>query len=197
MGTYYAQNVVITDTLDKNLDWNTLKTGYSNYPYSAELSENGVLKFTFKNINLTWKAQSDLLSRGLVTYTVKQKPELPAMTKIYAKANVYFDFNPPVATNSVLNTIYRYPQTGIVSAKTNKAISIYPNPANSVLNVCAKDIHFRYLNIYDITGRLLIHNIPSGSNVYKLDISSLINGMYFIEATDVNGTIYNSKFLKN
>ena len=61
---------MVIDTLDSDLDITTLRPGYSNKNYIAEVSENGILKFTFNNINLYPQEWNELLSCGLVCYSV-------------------------------------------------------------------------------------------------------------------------------
>ena len=129
-GSYYAENIVITDTLDSDLNWASLRPGYSNHEYTATISDDGVLKFTFNNIHLDWKANNEVNSRGLVSYSIKQNPNLSTGTTILNKANIFFDFNSPVYTNTTLNTI-----CGLVSVRDshNKSINIYPNPTSGKL----------------------------------------------------------------
>lgn len=52
-GDYYAQKVVIIDTLSSNLDRTSMRPGYSNHDYTADMSETGILKFTFNNVSST------------------------------------------------------------------------------------------------------------------------------------------------
>ncbi len=74
LGTYFAQNIVVVDTLDSDLDWQSLRPVYSSHkPASIEISEQGVLKYTFKNINLPAEMQDAINSNGMFTCTIKTK----------------------------------------------------------------------------------------------------------------------------
>ena len=80
-------------------------------------------------------------------------------------------------------------------------ITSYPNPATSVVNICfntEKESNVK-INIYDLTGKLII-NIEkvisnTGFNEMKLDISRLNSGMYFY-SVNINGLITTKKFTK-
>ena len=196
-GSYFAENIVLVDTLNKNLDITSLKPGYSNYKYTADVSETGVLKFTFKNIHLTWQSQSELASCGLVTFSIKHKPNLIVGTEIPNAASIYFDYNEPVNTNIALNTIYER-VVGIKEAVSNKDLNIYPNPANSFIMVKYKSTDNKPVNIsiYDITGRMLQKVSTISSVTQKISISNLTNGIYFLELMKANGEKSTLKFVK-
>jgi hypothetical protein len=199
-GSYYAVNIVLIDTLNETLDWKSVKPGFSTHNYTAEISETGVLKFTFKNINLPWKASNENLSKGLVTYSVKQKAGLAPLTKINNAASIYFDFNAPINTNTVLNTLKM--TEGIKKNVTINGISIYPNPAITDLYVNSGNTgKVKSIGIYDLTGRLIKQNtnpVSSGNTkLYKTNVSGLTKGLYFIELVNLSGEKFTGKFIKN
>lgn len=80
-------------------------------------------------------------------------------------------------------------------------ITSYPNPATSDVNICyntEKESNVK-INIYDLTGKLII-NIEkvisnTGFNEMKLDISKLNSGIYFY-SVNINGLITTKKFTK-
>jgi len=192
MGTYYAENIVVTDTLDADLDWTSVRPGYADHEYVATMDENGVLKFTFNNIHLDWKAHNEYNSKGLVTYSVKIKPNLSNGTEILNAANIFFDFNSPVITDTTINTI-----SGVVVSieKHNENISIYPNPTSGVLNIVSANIS--EISIYDISGRLVIKEEASSEPTQKISVEKLKGGVYLIEILKVNGGKVHGKFVKN
>lgn len=196
-GSYYAQKVVVIDTLDTDLDWSSLRAGYSDHRYEASISENGILKFTFNNINLDWQAHSELGSRGLVSYSIKQQKNLSPGTTIKNSAAIYFDYNSPVITNQTLNTI-ELPM-GIEMTKSNDNISIYPNPATTEININLNaENNLSSINIYDLQGRLLQNEKGvNNSALYKVNISSLVNGLYLIELVKTDGSKTTIKFMKS
>ena len=191
-GSYYAENIVITDTLDPDLNWSTLRPGYSNHEYTATISDDGVLKFTFNNIHLVWKANNEINSRELVSYSIKQNPNLSNGTTILNKANIFFDFNSPIYTNTTLNTI-----CNLVSVREShkQGINIYPNPTSDVLNVVSNNL--KIINIYDISGRLVTTEKALNGSIQKISVEKLTNGIYLLELVKVNGEKLHGKFVKN
>lgn len=194
-GTYYAENVVLIDSLDPNLDLTTLRPGYGSHAYTAELSETHVLKFTFKNINLVWKAENEINSNGMVTFSIKQKRNLGIGTKIQNTAAIYFDYNAPVMTNTTLNTI-GYP-VGTKEITSHYGIKVYPNPAETELYVNTGDFgSLSSLSIYDLAGRLMQTGKITMNPIQKVPLNDLPTGMYFINLVNVHGEKATSKFVK-
>ncbi|MEO8087474.1 MAG: T9SS type A sorting domain-containing protein, partial [Bacteroidota bacterium] len=104
-GNDTAFNVVVTDTLDSNLDWNTFEVISSTDPVHTQMDANGVVKFTFENIYLPDSNVNEPASHGAVAYHIRTDSLLPDPTEITNTAYIFFDWNPAVITNTTLNTI--------------------------------------------------------------------------------------------
>lgn len=104
-GNAEALKVVIRDTLDLNLDPNTFRViGSSHEAFlSTSLIGNQYLTFEFNDINLPDSTSNLEGSQGYVVYTIKAFDNLPEETVIENTAGIYFDFNPPVITNTTEN----------------------------------------------------------------------------------------------
>ena len=189
-GTYYAQNIIITDTLDNNLNWNTLRPGYSDYHYTAQLSENGVLKFTFANINLPQSNSAN--NTGLVTYSIKLKENLADGTHIRNKAAIYFDYNAPVITNTTLNTISKY--VGIKEVNNSSDIKIYPNPAKDILTIETNLNKEQRLEIINLIGQTVYSTIINNTKAL-INTSAFANGVYILKLYNDKETVVR-KFVK-
>jgi hypothetical protein len=69
--------------------------------------------------------------------------------------------------------------------KANDVITIYPNPADNVLNV-RMDIDSNdrgVINVYNSLGQIvktLMVEPVKGQNTYQLEVSDLSNGQYFV-----------------
>ncbi|MCK6694655.1 MAG: T9SS type A sorting domain-containing protein [Thermoanaerobaculia bacterium] len=106
-GTDTAFTVVVRDTLSPNLDLASVRPGASSHPYRFEMAPGRVLKFTFDNIMLPDSNVNEKASHGFIQFSVEQsdKPLNPVGTVIENKAAIYFDYNTPILTNTVLHTI--------------------------------------------------------------------------------------------
>jgi len=83
--------------------------------------------------------------------------------------------------------------------KDTYGLKIYPNPATNILNLYFKNkllTDISQINIYSGLGNELELPFPDiNGNQVQLDISSLPQGVYFINVS-INGTIERSKFVK-
>lgn len=193
LGTYFAQNIVVIDTLDGDLDWKSLRPVYSSHkPSSIEINEQGVLKYTFKNINLPAEMNDEINSNGMFTYTIKTKANLPLGSTFLNTAAIYFDYNEPVITNTTLNTLYQ--PTGLVNPRVSDLFSftLYPNPAQTSFTVLLdnKTARDAVLSIADISGRVLLSRparLQSGKQVIQVRADELIAGVYFVTLSTTEG----------
>ena len=196
-GTYYAQNIVVVDSLSPFLNIASLRPGYSDKSYTTTVNENGVIRFRFDNINLPWKsAYGDAMSSGMFTYSVKLKHGLSTGTQIKNTAAIYFDYNEPVITNTTLNTIG---EAGSVSVKEQKAISaddvlLFPNPANNsfAIRISAAEKTESELSITDISGRVLSQrplSLQAGENTLRENTAHLQSGIYFVQLKNADALI--------
>lgn len=106
----------------------------------------------------------------------------------------------PVATyfgidNVVLPT-QSNPQPTVLSTKKldRTQFSVYPNPANDILNVQSLKGSYSY-KIYEVTGKLIQAGKNKVSN--QINISTLNNGLYLLELTDSKNIKSISKIIKN
>jgi uncharacterized repeat protein (TIGR01451 family) len=105
-GNYKATNVVLVDSLSPHLDVSSFNLLGSSHEARLEYDiSNGLLTFTFENINLPDSASDVLGSQGYVTFSLRTKDNIPDSSLIRNKAEIYFDFNPPIVTNSTTNLI--------------------------------------------------------------------------------------------
>lgn len=190
-GNDTAFTVIVIDTLSPFLDPATVVPGAASHPYTFDLSGQGVITFRFDNILLPDSNVNEPASNGYVNFTVKQKTDNQEGTVIKNFASNYFDFNPPVSTNMVKNTINSF---YIISEDSENAVNtqIYPNPANDYVtietNLSAE------LEIYNIQGQL-IKGMNTNGDITNLDISGLPDGMYFVKLKTTKN-IEVKKFMK-
>jgi uncharacterized repeat protein (TIGR01451 family) len=184
-GNAPANLIVIKDTLSSNVDPRTVSPGASSAPYDFAVSGNGVLTFTFSNINLPDSSHGDS-STGFVMYTVHVKRNLPIGSVINNTASIYFDANSAIVTNTTsslrsdLNGISRI-SGGSMSAQ------VVPNPARErALIEFSGATGAIDMQITDALGKTILTTTVS-DHTYSLDAERLAPGMYFYIAKDANG----------
>jgi uncharacterized repeat protein (TIGR01451 family) len=103
-GNADAIDIFITDTLDAKLDWSTFELlSYSHLPL-IQLYNKGIIKFNYPKIYLPDSTNNEPESHGYVQFKIKSKNTLLPGDVINNKANIYFDFNPPIITNTATAT---------------------------------------------------------------------------------------------
>ncbi len=191
-GNAPASLVVIKDTLSPNVDPASVIPGASSHPYKFSLSGTGMLTFTFENINLPDSVHDEPHSKGFVNYTVHTKPNLPIGTEVRNTANIYFDFNPAIVTNTTVNT--RSDLTGIhtISGTDGMQVSITPNPVQSQAVVhftgATGEISFELM---DVTGKKVMETMTTRD--LTLSASMFAAGIYTYIARDQAGHISTGK----
>lgn len=79
--------------------------------------------------------------------------------------------------------------------KSISSIGIYPNPAEDFIYIYGISTELTWLQLTDYTGKITRLNAEKVSNAYKINISSLVPGVYVIHVTEKNRT-QTKKFIK-
>jgi uncharacterized repeat protein (TIGR01451 family) len=167
-GTAEAYSVMIRDQLDAGLDLNSfLVQGASHQLTEVCVEQDGEAVFTFQDIMLPDSAADPLGSQGYVKFHINIASSAQHLTAIQNTASIFFDFNPPIVTNTTVTTLVDCAlwQPEIVS------------PAGNVLEATAGD---RYQWYFDGTA------IPGATTQWLLDPSV---GTYTVEVTSVYGCV--------
>ena len=103
-GNDTAINVVVTDTLDEQLDFNSFQLISTSHTAITKRDGNKI-SFEFLNIMLPDSNINEPLSHGYIRFRVKPLSNLIAGSIIPNIADIYFDYNNPVTTNNTNTTI--------------------------------------------------------------------------------------------
>lgn len=118
-GNDTAIDVMIRDQLSNYLDWNSLEPISSSHNMQVWIEQNGEAVFKFENIMLPDSNVNEIESHGFVKFKINMLPDLELSSSIYNTANIYFDLNPAVVTNTVMNTIYECTALSSLSVEDN------------------------------------------------------------------------------
>ena len=184
-GTDTAFNIVILDTISPYLDISTLQMGASSHNYSWFIQEN-VLRVEFANIMLPDSNVNEPLSNGFFRYRIEQQANNPLGTVINNQAAIYFDYNPPIFTNTTFHTIgenfipIQLVNTQVLEHKID--IKIYPNPFtySTTLEIQGQSYEQLEVVIYDATGRIMQVITGQGEQL-QIERGNLTTGFYFYE----------------
>lgn len=187
-GTANAQNVVIKDMIDDTkFDISTLQFVDSSHSCITKISNSNKVEFIFEAINLPF---DDANNDGYVVFKIKSKPTLIVGDQITNNANIYFDYNAPIVTNTATST---YQALNTVDFNFGNYFIFSPIPAKDFLNITNnQQVAIMSVSIYNMFGQL-VQTVINPSNA--IDISTLKSGSYILKITSENG-VGNSKFLK-
>ncbi len=165
-GTDTAFTIVIRDTLQNDFDLFSVRSGVSSNNYEFRMYGPRVLEWTFNNIMLPDSNVNEPASHGFVKFTVKQNRDLPIGTLLENSAAIYFDFNPPIITNTYFHTIDT------------------PRPAAQIVR---QTISTAACNSYNFHG----YNFAAPGNYFVPVSNNGIDSLYILQLTDLatNNTI--------
>ena len=143
---------------------------------------NNQIIWKFDYINLPPALSNEELSKGYVCFKIKLKPGFAIGDIIPNTANIYFDTNPAIVTNTF--------NTQFVSALGNLAFEtsnflLVPNPASNFVQVHLQNNSesIKSIIIYDILGKKVKEINEVNSREVQINTSDLSKGLYLVEIT--------------
>ena len=184
-GTDTAFTVMISDTLDANLDIPTFVPGVSSHPYTWNITGQGIVEFTFNNILLPDSNINEPASHGFVTFHIEAKNSIGNGSTADNTGHIYFDYNSAIVTNTE-HTLWGTPvSTEPVMASPDWMV--FPNPSKG-------EFRFRSVNeskdalsltVFSLAGNQVWTSgkMESNAGVFEKEISltSLSSGIYFLK----------------
>lgn len=178
-GTYLAENVNVVDTISPYLNISTLRVEAASHLHEVIIRGREVT-FRFNQINLPDSNANEPMSHGYIKYSIQPSAGFVQNTVVQNRADIYFDFNSPILTNTTINTADNFVGMAKVS-EGNISFRVYPNPVsdgNWQIEVDREAIGSE-MKIYDAQGRTvhmqLLTNVTS-----LIDASNLSKGVYVI-----------------
>ena len=183
-GTDTAFTVLVTDSISPLLDIARFQMLAASHQYRLDLYDNRVLRWTFPDIQLPDSTTNEQRSHGFVKFSMALNADLPPGTSIQNQADIYFDFNQPVRTNTVVNTlsdISAVEQSAPAAdcdwdlQQTSNYVKISGKQAGEPVEV----------TVFDALGKLIsTRQLVTGDSGFWL--GDLRPGMYFVVLQGVN-----------
>ncbi|MEL6659754.1 MAG: T9SS type A sorting domain-containing protein [Bacteroidota bacterium] len=200
VGTDTAFRVIIRDTIAEELDLSTLQPLAASHPYSWRF-EDRTLVFSFYNIALPDSTTNPQASQGFISFKISQHPDLPVETRIENTAEIYFDFNSPIVTNTTFHTVKKLIDLvsgSVVVAEVEWQVKVMPNPVQQGARIKLEGDVFQSqtfrLHLYDMMGKQL-QSIASFSPDFWLDRGSLPSGIYLFRIDGASGPLASGKLM--
>ncbi len=186
MGTAPATFIRVEDAIEDQLDIASLQIESASHNFTANVREHSV-EFLFNDINLPAASADEPASHGYVSFRIKPKTTVVLGDVIENNAQIFFDFNLPIVTNTVATTV------ALLKTQTfenGKWFTVYPNPVSSVLNI-KSDTKIDSIAVINNIGQTVL----SQRNGNAIDVSQLTSGIYLVKANSEKGSII-QKFIK-
>jgi uncharacterized repeat protein (TIGR01451 family) len=184
-GTASAINVRVENTLDSKLDWTSMQLESLSHNGRVEIADGSDISFIFNNIHLPASAIDEAHSHGFIAYKIKPLDNVAVGDVVNSTADIYFDFNPPVVTNT---TSTQFVDFLSLPESASDAFRVYPNPAASVLNIEGNTM-IEKLSVIDMNGRILMeYSFNTPTEFAELDLAGLTTGVYFLKIKSAEGT---------
>lgn len=202
VGNDTAFKVVVIDPLSSYLNLSSFEPGASSHPYRVEFISSNILKFIFDPIKLVDSTHNELASHGYVTFKIKAHANIPSKAVVENFANIYFDYNSPILTNTVFNTMYDTVQIFVPKKDTvtkpgdttkgpnsiheiKTSIQVYPNPSADKFMIHLNNFRSGLsIEIVDVGGKVVWKMEEISSNTIEVDGSKLSKGHYVLNIKD-------------
>ncbi len=195
-GTDTAFVVVLTDSISPLLDIATLQLGAASHRYTWQLVGRE-LRIQFDSIYLADSTTNEPASHGFIAYEIHQLPNNPIGSRIENTADIYFDYNAPIRTNTTFHTIgENFLPISLVLSDNEAAtpsefqFSIMPNPTTHYTTVCVQgaDIQTIEAELYDQLGRKVQTYATQQQSYLRIERQNLPAGVYVVQVR-VNGAL--------
>lgn len=181
-GTDTAFTVVITDTLASSLDMATFEQGAASHPFTVSFKPDRVVEWRFANILLPDSNVNEPGSHGAVGFRIRPHQPVVAGTVLANAADIYFDFNAPVRTNT--STLVATVGTG-VPVEEEASLLLFPNPARDRITI-RSFAPLEHLQVMALDGRVVLQRRLAGDRA-EVDLRGLAPGAYRMMVTGSDG----------
>jgi len=194
VGNDTAYDIRIEDQLSEWLDRSTFNMKAASHNYNLHIDENNKVTWFFPNILLPDSNVNQLGSNGFIEFSIWLKDDIPDMTLVSNSADIFFDFNPPVATNNADIKI-RIPSSVAEREANNMFTMVSPNPSNgNIVLSWEEPARETDIYIYKLSGELIRQESTGFGNKITLNLD-LQTGTYLYQIITGNGMAGKGKFI--
>jgi hypothetical protein len=155
-----------------------------------------MLEVLFFPISLPDSNVNEPASHGFFSFEINQKPDLPDGVTLNNTANIIFDFNPPIVTNTVQHTIGKLTFLVDNIPKNSENWLVLGNPMQESATLVRKEISDgqKTFTLLDAQGRLIRQNKFNGQS-FDFHRNGISTGIYFFNIKDEKGKSFTGKII--
>lgn len=178
-GSASAIDVLVSDLLDAKIDETSVKVVSASHDYTLDRVANA-LTWRFKNIQLPVSVADTDTGKGYIMFKAKLKPGFEVGDSIPNTANIFFDSNPAIITNTFTTNFVAFLGT---TAFNSNNIRLFPNPANNRIQISMSNTAetIDRITLFNYLGESVKRTTNIASNQASIDITALAKGVYLVE----------------
>ena len=181
-GTANTQFIWVVDLLDSKLDPTSVRMIGTSHDYTLRRI-GSQLNWNFYNVQLPPSIPNTQIGHGHIAFKVKPKPGYAVGDIIENTASIFFDFNPPIVTNT---TSTEFVTLLNIDDFVSNELKVYPNPVKNLLNVVSNNSTVESILVYDLLGKTILSKSVNGTST-MIDVSGLSNGIYLVKVVAAQG----------
>jgi uncharacterized repeat protein (TIGR01451 family) len=191
-GNASAINISVKDTLDAKIDQSSLQMISASHTYTLDRVGSD-LTWNFENIQLPVSVSNTDIGKGYITFKVKLKPGFALGDTVPNTANIYFDFNPAIITNTFTTEFVA--ALGVATNEVSDFV-LYPNPAHDFVQIKLQNNELiESIYITDVLGKAVKKVRAISENQTTISTSDLSSGIYVVEIITQNNTKISKKLI--
>ena len=196
LGKDTAFDIRIEDQLSESFDINSYRFLQSSHTVTRQyINDERTLIFMFDNIQLPSIEQDSVENKGFVQFAISPIEGLEVDHELSNTAEIYFDFNDPIITNTTTHTLVKDLTTSINTLNEETVLfNLYPNPATDNVQISTDQTSSAYkYELLDTRGSLISVGRFVGS--HTLDVSNIDAGVYILRLTDQKTESHSQKLV--
>jgi hypothetical protein len=88
-------------------------------------------------------------------------------------------------------------ETKVELIKTERGLSIHPNPSSNSIEILMKNAKFKKVSIVTIDGKMVFESNSESTDKLSIDVSTYANGIYIVTVISDDGQQFSQKLIKN
>jgi uncharacterized repeat protein (TIGR01451 family) len=192
-GTTHATFVRVEDVLDTQLNPESLRMLDSSHSFVLERVNNQLI-WRFDDIFLVPQIVDENASIGFVHFKIKPYPGIEVGDIISNTADIYFDYNPVIVTNTFYTEFVE--QLSVSTLETTH-FQLYPNQAKEIMYIQSTSTEtLSSIRLFNMLGKEVLQLNHIHSTATQVNLSGLPSGIYLMELTSEHGTTTTKKLVK-
>ena len=177
-------------TLDEGQNWSLLGTANDpNWYNSSRFANDGVANNCFNCVGGQWTGTD--LTMQEYSYALDALTNEPNVT-----FRMVYHSDQSVTFEGVIMDDFYVDGTLSTEEFSTSDILIYPNPSNDIFNIKLQNVSEFDYSVTDITGKVIMKELNISNTNFRLDMSALSTGMYFLKI-DSEGRSMTKKLILN